>query len=133
MDNLMYVYFQGWWMVADTRLPSINKLIIYGTLELEPGMDFILNATYIYVAPEANLIMGWPDQPMSGQVIVSLQGNWDTPDMTIHGAPNMGAKAIGEQNAVNISILYLSFGFLCLVSISFSFFSAFNYIWESRY
>lgn len=86
----------GWWMVADTNLPSINKLIIYGTLELEPGMDFILNATYIYIAPEANLIMGWPDQPMTGQVIISLQGDWDTPDMTIQGAPNMGAKSIGK-------------------------------------
>lgn len=82
-------------MVADTTFPSINKLIIYGTLELEPSMDFILNVTYIYIAPEGNLIMGWPDQPMNGQVTVMLQGDWGTPDMMIHGAPNMGAKTIG--------------------------------------
>lgn len=82
-------------MVADVKLPSFNTLIIYGTLELETSMDFVLNATYIYIAPDANLIMGWPDQPMIGHVTVSLQGDWNTPDMMMHGAPNMGAKAIG--------------------------------------
>jgi hypothetical protein len=86
-----------WWMVADTELPSIRKLIIYGTLELEPNMDFVLNATYIFVGPDANLIIGWPDQPMEGRVVISLHGDWDTPDMMLQGTPYMGAKAIGKE------------------------------------
>ena len=83
-------------MVADTEIPDMRKLFIYGTLELEPYMDFVLNATYIVIGEEGNLIIGWEDQPMTGNVLINLNGNWDTPDIPIQGGPNIGSKAIGK-------------------------------------
>ena len=89
-------------MVADTELPSMRKLFIYGTLELEPHMDFVLNATYIVVGPEGRLIAGWEDKPMIGSVFFILNGDWDTPDMPIQDGPNVGSKAIGEYCAFEL-------------------------------
>ena len=83
-------------MVADTELPSMRKLFIYGTLELEPHMDFALNATYIVVSDGGNLIIGWEDTPMKGSVLISLNGNHDTPDIPIQDGPNVGSKALGQ-------------------------------------
>lgn len=83
-------------MVADTELPYMRKLFVYGTLELEPYMDFVLNATYIVIGEGGNLIIGWEDQPMIGNVVINLNGNWDTPDIPVQGGPNIGSKALGK-------------------------------------
>ena len=87
-------------MVADTTLPSLGKLIIYGTLELEYFMNFVLNATHIVVAAGGNLIIGWKNQPMTGNVLVNLRGDRDTPEIPVQGGPNVGAKALGGLNLV---------------------------------
>lgn len=89
------IVISDWWMVADTELPSMGKLFIYGTLELEPHMDFVLNATHIVVGDGGSLIIGWEDLPMIGSVLITLQGNRDTPDMPIQDGPNVGSKALG--------------------------------------
>lgn len=83
-------------MVADTELPYMSKLFVYGTLELEPYMDFVLNATYIVIGEGGTLIIGWEDQPMIGNVVINLNGNWDTPDIPVQGGPNVGSKALGK-------------------------------------
>lgn len=83
-------------MVANTELPYMRKLYIYGTLELESHMNFVLNVTYIVIGQGGNLIIGWEDQPMKGNVLISLNGNTDTPDIPIQGGPNVGSKAIGR-------------------------------------
>ena len=92
----MLIFISDWWMVADAELPWMRKLLIYGTMELEPHMDFVLNATYIVVGQGGNLIIGWESQPMVGSVLISLSGNWDTPDLPIQDGPNLGSKAIGK-------------------------------------
>ncbi|KAJ7330247.1 hypothetical protein OS493_022771 [Desmophyllum pertusum] len=91
---------QHWWMVADTKLPCMGKLLIYGTLELEPHLDFVLCAKYIVIGQGGNLIIGWEDQPMTGSVLISLNGNWDTPDIPIQDGPIIGSKTLGKQRKV---------------------------------
>ena len=83
-------------MVADTELPKMNLLVIYGTLELDPRRDFVLSATYIIVGHQGNLIIGWEDQPMLGSVLISLSGDRNTPDISIQDGPNLGSKALGD-------------------------------------
>ena len=41
------------------------------------------------------MIVGWKDKPHPGNVLISLQGNWDSPDMPLNYGPNVGSKAIG--------------------------------------
>ena len=43
----------------------------------------------------SRLIIGWRDKPHPGNVLISLQGNWDSPDMPLNHGPNVGSKAIG--------------------------------------
>ena len=43
----------------------------------------------------SRLIIGWADDPHPGNVLISLQGNWDSPDMPLNHGPNVGSKAIG--------------------------------------
>lgn len=38
-----------WWMVADTQIPTLNRLIIHGVLELENERDHVLNASIIFI------------------------------------------------------------------------------------
>lgn len=87
-------------MVADTNLPHMRTLIIYGTLELESHMDFVLNATYIIVGHQGNFIIGWKDQPMTGNVLINLHGDRNTPDIPIQDGPNLGSKALGVAPSI---------------------------------
>ena len=97
-------------MVVDTAVPTIRKLLIYGTLELESHMDHVLNITYVMIqGAQANLIIGWEDRPMFSHVIISLQGNWKTPDIVLPDGPVLGSKAIG-RSAVKIYRLQELFG-----------------------
>jgi hypothetical protein len=36
-------------MVADTQIPTLNRLIIHGVLELENERDHVLNASIIFI------------------------------------------------------------------------------------
>ena len=88
-------------MVADTALPTINKLYIYGTLEFEHNMvkdkylDLTLSASHILISG-GRLIVGWEDQPYKGQATIELRGTHSSEELpTLHG-PNVGAKALGQ-------------------------------------
>ncbi|XP_035687262.1 fibrocystin-L-like [Branchiostoma floridae] len=87
----------GKWIVADVELPSLNKLFIYGVLELDdtgPNADYTLSAHQILVQG-GRLIIGWEDNPFQGTVRMLLRGNHLTPDMPLPNGPNLGAKALG--------------------------------------
>lgn len=92
-----------WWMVADTQFPTLEKLIIHGVLELENSRDYVLNASIILIMGEtARLIIGWEDNPHPGNVLLSLRGDWDSPDMPLNHGPNVGSKAIGVFGSLEI-------------------------------
>ena len=92
-DDVMIM--PGWWMVADTTLPSLNKLIIYGTLELDNNLDFVLNVSFIMIKGHAaRLIVGWEDNPYPKNVLISFRGNWDTTDNPMPNGPNAGSKGM---------------------------------------
>ncbi|KAI8520672.1 Fibrocystin-L [Branchiostoma belcheri] len=84
----------GKWMVADTALPVMHKLFIYGVLEFDdgPDKDFTLTATYIIVQG-GRLIIGWEDNPYQGQAKIILQGNHLTPDYPFPSV-NAGSKVL---------------------------------------
>lgn len=44
---------------------------------------------------KARLIIGQEDDPHPGNVLISLRGDWDSPDMPLNHGPNVGSKAIG--------------------------------------
>ena len=84
------------WMVADIETPKLNRLYIYGVLELENGRNHNLSANIIFISGlNGNLIVGWPDKPMVNNVIIRLLGNHATKDMPLNKGPNVGAKALG--------------------------------------
>ena len=85
-----------WWMVLDVESPKLDRLYIYGALELENGRDHKLTANLIMLTGlNAMLIVGWPDKPMLNNVLISLTGDHDTKDLPLPGGPNLGAKALG--------------------------------------
>ena len=94
-------YQKGDWVVADIALPWMDKLEIYGVLELDNDPDkdgnqrsYTLNATVIFIQG-GRLIIGWPDKPFMGHVDIILRGNHYTPDFPQNDGPVIGSKAIG--------------------------------------
>ena len=83
------------WMVVDVETPRLNRLYIYGTLELENGRNHNLSANIIFISGlYGSLVVGWPDKPMVNNVIIRLLGNHATKDMPLNNGPNVGAKAL---------------------------------------
>ncbi|XP_063113704.1 fibrocystin-L isoform X1 [Cavia porcellus] len=95
---------EGAWIVADTDLPPMERLIIWGVLELEDKSSvgasgpsyrrIVLNATYISVQG-GRLIGGWEDNPFKGELQIILRGNHSTPEWALPEGPNQGAKVLG--------------------------------------
>ncbi|XP_048215228.1 fibrocystin-L isoform X1 [Perognathus longimembris pacificus] len=95
---------EGTWIVADTDLPPMERLIVWGVLELEDkskvgaaGPSYrrvVLNATYISVQG-GRLIGGWDDNPFNGELLIVLRGNHTTPEWALPEGPNQGAKVLG--------------------------------------
>nr|XP_045000409.1 fibrocystin-L [Jaculus jaculus] len=95
---------EGAWIVADTDMPPMERLIIWGVLELEDkssvgasGPSYrkvVLNATYISIQG-GRLIGGWEDNPFKGELQIVLTGNHSTPEWALPEGPNQGAKVIG--------------------------------------
>ena len=114
-NGLLFI-LTGDWVVADTSLPIINKLYIYGVLELEYQINpetedyfnFILNCSHIIISG-GRLIVGWEDQPFMGQASIVLRGDHYSPDMPLPDGPNMGAKALGKS----FLSFYIFIVFLC--------------------
>ncbi|XP_049710533.1 fibrocystin-L isoform X3 [Elephas maximus indicus] len=95
---------EGTWIVADTDIPPMERLIIWGILELEDKHSMgdaassyrrvVLNATYILLQG-GRLIGGWEDKPFKGELQIVLRGNHSTPDWALPKGPNQGSKVLG--------------------------------------
>ncbi|XP_054983665.1 fibrocystin-L [Sorex araneus] len=94
---------EGTWIVADTDIPPMERLIIWGVLELEDKLNVratntyrkvVLNATYISVQG-GRLIGGWEDNPFKGELHIVLRGNHSTPEWPLPEGPNQGSKVLG--------------------------------------
>ncbi|XP_051826954.1 fibrocystin-L [Antechinus flavipes] len=96
---------EGTWMVVDVDIPSLERLIILGVLELEDHKNnvstgkpiyrkVVLNATYISVQG-GRLIGGWEDNPFKGELQIILRGSHSTPEWSLPNGPNQGSKVLG--------------------------------------
>ncbi|XP_004431348.1 PREDICTED: fibrocystin-L [Ceratotherium simum simum] len=95
---------EGTWIVADTDIPPMERLIIWGVLELEDKRNagaaessyrkVVLNATYIFLQG-GRLIGGWEDNPFKGELQIVLRGNHSTPEWALPEGPNQGSKVLG--------------------------------------
>ncbi|XP_045037491.2 fibrocystin-L [Desmodus rotundus] len=95
---------EGTWIVADTDIPPMERLTIWGVLELEDTHNvetaessyrrLVLNATYISVQG-GRLIAGWEDKPFKGELQIVLRGNHSTPEWAFPEGPNQGSKVLG--------------------------------------
>ncbi|XP_071944841.1 fibrocystin-L-like [Antedon mediterranea] len=92
-DDVMIL--SGKWVVADVALPRMNRLYIYGTLEIEDTRDNYINATYIVIYGDGVLIIGWEKSPFQHQLKMFLNGNHFTEDIPLQNGPNLGAKVLG--------------------------------------
>ncbi|XP_063307204.1 fibrocystin-L-like [Pelobates fuscus] len=106
-DGSNVVIPPGIWIIADVALPMMNKLTIYGILELRNLTNTtaadrsvvtynitILKATYISIQG-GHLIAGKENDPFLGELRIILRGNHSTPDMPLPDGPNQGSKVIG--------------------------------------
>ncbi|KAM3928399.1 fibrocystin-L-like [Leptodactylus fuscus] len=96
----------GKWIVADVEIPSLEKLTIYGVLELRnltnnsttravPAFTTtVLSATYISIQG-GRLIGGTEDDPFQGELHIILRGNHSTPELPLPNGPNQGSKVLG--------------------------------------
>ena len=85
-----------WSMVVDTDVPKLNRLYIYGSLELQIGRDHVISANLILITGQNGMLrVGYPNRTMPNDVIIRLLGNHDTPDLPLPRGPNLGAKALG--------------------------------------
>ncbi|XP_038540797.1 fibrocystin-L isoform X3 [Canis lupus familiaris] len=95
---------EGTWVVADTDIPPMESLTIWGVLELEAKHSMraaessyrkvVLNATYISLQG-GRLIGGWEDNPFKGELQIVLRGNHSTPEWALPEGPNQGSKVLG--------------------------------------
>ncbi|TKC41541.1 hypothetical protein EI555_014575, partial [Monodon monoceros] len=95
---------EGTWIVADTDIPPMERLVIWGVLELEDKHNVgaaessyrkvVLNATYILLQG-GRLIGGWEDNPFKGELQIVLRGNHSTPEWALPEGPNQGSKVLG--------------------------------------
>nr|XP_014351910.1 PREDICTED: fibrocystin-L [Latimeria chalumnae] len=105
----------GMWVVADTDIPSLHRLTIYGVLELEdeitgngtaarnasPYRKIVLNATYISIQG-GRLIGGWIDEPFKGELDIVLRGSHATPEWPLPNGPNQGSKVLGVFGGLDL-------------------------------
>jgi hypothetical protein len=90
------------WMVADVQLPVMNKLFIYGGLEIEDTRDNKLEATYILIQG-GRLIIGFSESnPFEHEMKILLNGHHFTPDQPLPNGPNLGSKALGVFGGLDI-------------------------------
>ena len=90
-DDVMIL--KEWHMLLDIEIPPLNNLYIYGTLKIDQIGRCVINASLIFV--RGGLIIGLPDNPYPGEVLISLRGNWDSPKKYLNNGPTVGSKAMG--------------------------------------
>ncbi|XP_056378584.1 fibrocystin-L-like [Hyla sarda] len=93
-------------VIADVEIPSLNKLTIYGTLEMRNLTDnstawsvptfktTVLSAIYIYIQG-GRLIGGTEADPFQGELQIVLRGNHSTPEFVLPNGPIPGSKVLG--------------------------------------
>lgn len=85
----------GMWVVADTSIPKLNALHLYGQLEISNDLPKItLSASYIYIRG-GRLILGWENKPYPGEAIIELKGTKHAPSFPVNSGPNLGSSFIG--------------------------------------
>ncbi|XP_038070546.1 fibrocystin-L-like isoform X1 [Patiria miniata] len=90
------------WMVADVQLPVMNKLFIYGGLEIEDSQDNKIEATYILIQG-GRLVIGFSESnPFQHDMKILLNGHHFTPDQPLPNGPNLGSKALGVFGGLDI-------------------------------
>ncbi|XP_031760464.1 fibrocystin-L [Xenopus tropicalis] len=94
------------WVIADVDIPPLEKLVIYGILEIRNLTNnstsksssvyrtTVLNATYISIQG-GRLIAGKENDPFQGELHIILKGNHSTPEMPLPDGPNQGSKVLG--------------------------------------
>ncbi|KAI7798959.1 putative fibrocystin-L, partial [Triplophysa rosa] len=99
-------------VIVDTVIPSLNKLTIYGVLEIPDTNNgtsnisvsqynnIVLNVTYISIQG-GRLIAGWADQPFRGELQIILKGNHLTPDWLLPDI-NQGSKVLGVFGSLDL-------------------------------
>nr|XP_055075128.1 fibrocystin-L-like [Misgurnus anguillicaudatus] len=102
----------GTCVVVDIQIPSLNKLTIFGILEIPDtnngtanigGSQYnniVLEVTYISIQG-GHLIAGYPDQPFRGELQIILKGNHFTPDWQLPGI-NQGSKVLGVFGSLDL-------------------------------
>ncbi|XP_018426208.1 PREDICTED: fibrocystin-L [Nanorana parkeri] len=92
----------GKWVITDVDIPPLNKLIIYGVLELKNLTDnstgtfktTVLSAIYISIQG-GRLVAGTQTDPFQGELHIVLRGNHLTPEFPLPDGPNQGSKVLG--------------------------------------
>ncbi|XP_078542272.1 fibrocystin-L-like [Lissotriton helveticus] len=98
----------GKWVIADIQTPTLEKLTIYGVLELinltEPSSGYktvVLTATYISIQG-GRLIGGWENDPFQGELHIVLKGRHSTPETLLPSGPIQGAKVLGVFGVLDL-------------------------------
>lgn len=92
-----FLFFQiaGMWVVADTSIPKLDALHVYGQLEISNDLPKItLSVSYIYIRG-GRLILGWENKPYPGEAIIELKGTKHAPSFPVNSGPNLGSSFIG--------------------------------------
>ena len=96
-DTVMIRKYQYVVVDQNAYIPIMDRLYIYGTLELDMQRDHIIRANIIIISDQGKLIIGRPDQPFPANhsVLISLRGDQKTQDLPLPNGPNLGSKALG--------------------------------------
>ncbi|XP_052063080.1 fibrocystin-L-like [Mytilus californianus] len=99
------------WMVADTTIPPLCELILYGTLELEGddgqggSRSFEIKTPHIVIMGKGRLIAGFNmNQPFLGNLHIILQGSHSSPNYILEpDGRDIGKKVIGVFGGLDLN------------------------------
>ena len=84
---------QGVWMILDVEPPKLNRLYIYGAIEVEDIEDRVMEVDIVFVQG-GSFVVGSQETPFTNNFELRLTGHHRTPDQPMQDAPNCGAKAL---------------------------------------
>ena len=87
---------QGVWMILDMEPPKLDRLYIYGAVEVEdtPDVgDLVMEVNIVFIQG-GSFVVGSQDSPFKNSFELRLTGHHRTPDQPMQDAPNCGAKAL---------------------------------------
>ncbi|KAK2830693.1 hypothetical protein Q5P01_018624 [Channa striata] len=104
------------WVILDVDTPPLNRLTIFGVLEVPDTMNssfsrqgrsatpyrtVVIDAVYVSIQG-GRLIAGSSDQPFRGQLNIRLRGNHLTPEWPLSNGPNQGSKVLGVFGSLEL-------------------------------